>query len=64
MPFHLLTEDEDLVLSAISVPFDSNRFYVVSLSYVILSKAAYPAPSPPLQYHHVYSIISFILDVL
>ena len=46
MPFHLLTEDEDLVLSAISVPFDSNRFYVVSLSSVILSKAAYPAPSP------------------
>ena len=38
--FHLLIEDQGLVLSAILVPFDSNGFYVVSLGYVILSKVA------------------------
>ena len=35
---HLLIEDQGLVLSAILVPLDSNRFYGVSLGYVFLSK--------------------------
>ena len=38
--FHLLIGDQHLVLSAISVPFDSNWFHVVSFGHVILSKAA------------------------
>ena len=43
--FHLLIEDQGLVLSAILVPFDSNRLYAVSLGYVILSKVV-PCPVP------------------
>ena len=43
--FHLLIEDQGIVLSAILVPFDSNGFYVVSLGYVILSKVV-PRPFP------------------
>ena len=43
--FHLLIEDQGLVLSAILVPFDSNLLYVVSLGYVILSKVV-PCPFP------------------
>ena len=43
--FHLLIEDQGLVLSAILVPFDSNRLYAVSLGYVILSKVV-PRPFP------------------
>ena len=65
--FHLLIEDQGLVLSAILVPFDSNLLYVVSLGYVILSKTGRPVSCPflpLLQYHHVYPIISFILDAL
>ena len=36
--FHLLIEEQGLVLSAILVPFDSNQLYDVFLGYVILSK--------------------------
>ena len=43
--FHLLIEDQGLVLSAILVPFDSNQFYIVSLGYVILSIVV-PSPFP------------------
>ena len=34
--FHLLIEDQGLVLPAILISFDSNWFYIVSLGYVIL----------------------------
>ena len=43
--FHLLIEDQGLVLCAILVPFDSNRFYIVSLGYVMLSIVV-PCPFP------------------
>ena len=39
--FHLLIEDQGLVLSAILLPLDSNPFCVVSLGYVILSKVVF-----------------------
>ena len=70
MSFHLLIGDQHLVLSAISVPFDSNWFHVVSFGHVILSKAAcqkkkkklhvlpLPPPvtiSPPLPHNFLYS---------
>ena len=42
--FHLLIEDKGRVLSAILVPFDSNRFMLCP-SYVILSKVV-PCPFP------------------
>ena len=43
VPFHLLIKDQGLVLSAILVPFDSNRFMLDHLGYVILSKVV-PCP--------------------
>ena len=44
--FHLLIEEQGLVLSAILVPFDSNQLYDVFLGYVILSKVvSRPFPS-------------------
>ena len=41
--FRLLTEDQGLVLSAILVPFDSNKFMLCLWAYVILSKVV-PCP--------------------
>ena len=43
--FHLLIEEQGLVLSAILVPFNSNQLYDVFLGYVILSKVV-PCPFP------------------
>ena len=42
--FHLLIQDQGLVLSAILVPFDSNQF-MLSLGYVIVLKVM-PCPFP------------------
>ena len=44
--FHLLTEDQGPVLSAILVPFDSNRFRLCPRAMSFFQKLC-PAPFPP-----------------
>ena len=44
--FHLLTEDQGLVLSAILVPFDPNQFMLCPWALSFFQKLC-PAPFPP-----------------
>ena len=51
--FHLLIEDQGLVLSAISVPFDSNQF-TLSPSAMSFFQKLCPAPFPPVTISQSY----------
>ena len=44
--FHLLTEDQGLVLSAILVPFDSDQFILCPWAMLFIQKLC-PVPFPP-----------------
>ena len=51
--FHLLIEDQGLVLSAILVPFDSNQF-MLSPSAMSFFQKLCPAPFPPVTISQSY----------
>ena len=46
MSFHLLIEDEGVVLSAILIPFDSNQFILFTWAISLFQKL-FPVPFPP-----------------
>ena len=62
--FHLLFDDQGLVLSAILVPFDSNRFMQFMLCPWAMSffQKLCPVPFPPLQCHMLWTNQARVLE--
>ena len=57
----LVTEDQDLVLSAIKVPFDSNQFMLCPWVMLFFLKLC-PVPFPPLQCHMLWTNQARVLE--
>ena len=60
--FHLLTEDQGLVLSAILVPFDSTWFMLCPWAMSFFQKLC-PDPFSPVTVLHLESISSLVLNL-
>ena len=61
LSFHLLVEDQGLVVSAILLPFDSNQFMLCPWAMSFFQKLC-PVPFPPLQCHMLWTNQARVLE--